>query len=175
MHHILETVPFDMCNDYSKTCLKRPLLKMGFQNQLSRNAGQKYCRMLREHSVVLSICIKLTHGFKTFLSSIFELPLKTGFTVSHNYSIKTAVQNGLDFVLCAIKVSKTAKVRNRYNQVPHLVQDTTWENDKNTRKHHIQESQEVSPFPADDQKAAMNRQEGMTNTKHKQQKGFRYF
>ena len=35
---------------------------------------------------------------------------------------------------------------------------------KNTRKHHIEESQEVSPlnFPAGGHKAAMNRQESMT-------------
>ena len=34
----------------SKTCVKRPLSKrpkVGFQDQLSLNAGQKYCRMLR--------------------------------------------------------------------------------------------------------------------------------
>ena len=66
-----------------------------------------------------------------------------------------------------MKVSKREKIRNRYNQVPHLTQDTTWESDKNTRKHHIQESQEVSPFPAGDHKAAMNRQESMTNKKLK--------
>ena len=54
---------------------------------------------------------------------------------------------------------------NRYNQVPHLTQDTTWESHRNTRKHHIQESQEVSPFPAGDHKAAMNRQDCMTDTK----------
>ena len=66
-----------------------------------------------------------------------------------------------------VKVSKKAQIRNRYNQVPHLAQDTTWESDKNRRKHHIQENQEVSPFPAGDHKAAMNRQESMTNTKHK--------
>ena len=31
------------------------------------------------------------------------------------------------------KVSKGAKIRNRYNQVPHLIQDTTeWESDKLT-------------------------------------------
>ena len=32
---------------YSKTCLKQPLSKrpkIGFQDQLSLNAGQKYCR-----------------------------------------------------------------------------------------------------------------------------------
>ena len=39
--------------------------------------------------------------------------------------------------------------------------------DKNTRKFHIRASQEVSPFQAGDHKAAMNRQESMSNTKHK--------
>ena len=37
--------------NYSKTCLKRPLKKetnIGFQERLSLNAGQKYCRMLQE-------------------------------------------------------------------------------------------------------------------------------
>ena len=38
---------------------------------------------------------------------------------------------------------------------------------QSTRKHHIQENQEVSPFQAGDHKAAMNRQDSMTNTKHK--------
>ena len=36
---------------YSKTCLKRLLKKrpkIGFQDQLSLSAGQKYCRMLQE-------------------------------------------------------------------------------------------------------------------------------
>ena len=30
------------------------------------------------------------------------------------------------------KVQKTAKIRKRYSQVPHLTQDTTWESNKNT-------------------------------------------
>ena len=51
-------------------------------------------------------------------------------------------------------------------RVPHQTQDTTWESEKNTRKHHTQDSQEVSPFPAGDHKAAMNRQESMPTTKH---------
>ena len=34
----------------------------------------------------------------------------------------------------AIKVRKGAKMRNQYNQVPHLTQDTTWESDKPTIK-----------------------------------------
>ena len=36
-----------------------------------------------------------------------------------------------------------------------MTQDIIWEgSDKNTRKYHIQESQEVSPFPTGDHKAA---------------------
>ena len=34
-----------------------------------------------EHSAVLLTCIKLPPVFKTFVLSIFEWPLKTGFTV----------------------------------------------------------------------------------------------
>ena len=59
---------------------------------------------------------------------------------------------------------KKAKIRYRYNRVPHLTQGTTWECDKNTRKHHTHESQEASPFPAGDHNAAKNRQESMTDT-----------
>ena len=49
-----------------------------------------------------------------------------------------------------------SKIRIRYNQVPHLTQDTEWESNKNTINI-INKSQEVSPFPAGDHKAAMNR------------------
>ena len=63
---------------------------------------------------------------------------------------------GSKFVLNSSKVSKEAKIRNRYNHVPHLTQDTTRESDKNTIQHHTQESQEVSPFPTVDHKAAMS-------------------
>ena len=66
-----------------------------------------------------------------------------------------------------IKVRKKAKIRNQYNQAPLLNQDTAWESGKNTINPQIQESQEVSQFPAGDHKAAMNRQESITNTKHK--------
>ena len=69
----------------SKTCLKQPLkkkTKIGFQDRLSLNAGQKYCRMLHgEHSAILLTFIKLPFAFKTLVLSIFEWPLKTGFTV----------------------------------------------------------------------------------------------
>ena len=71
---------------YSKTCLKRPLkkiTKIGFQDQLSLNAGQKYCRILQgEHSAILSTFIKVPFVINILVLSIFEWPLKTGFTVS---------------------------------------------------------------------------------------------
>ena len=43
-----------------------------FQDQLSLNAGQKYCRMLQgEHSAILSTFIKLPFVIKTFVLSFF--------------------------------------------------------------------------------------------------------
>ena len=70
---------------YSKTCLKWPIkkkTKIGFQDRLSLNAGQKYCRMLQgEHSEILLTFINLPFVIKIFVLSIFEWSLKTGFTV----------------------------------------------------------------------------------------------
>ena len=63
----------------------------------------------------------------------------------------------LESLCCVLQQSKEAKIRNRYNQVPHLTQDTTQESDKNTIKHYTQESQVVSPFPAGDHKVAMDK------------------
>ena len=57
-----------------------------------------------------------------------------------------------------------AQIRNRYKQVPHLTEDTTWESDKHTRKHHTEMRQEVSPFTEGDHKAAENRQESLADT-----------
>ena len=61
-----ELKPFE----YNKLCLKQPLSKrpkIGFQNQLSLNTGQKYYRMLqREHSAILWTVIK------TFVLSILS-------------------------------------------------------------------------------------------------------
>ena len=69
-----------------------------------------------------------------------------------------------------MKVSKGAKIRNRYNQVglPHLTQDT---NGKvtNSQLDNTNESQEVSPFPAGDQKAHINRR-AQRHSKYKMEK-----
>ena len=48
---------------------RRP--KFGFQDQLSLNAGQKYCKMLQgEHSAILSTFIKLPFVIKISVLSI---------------------------------------------------------------------------------------------------------
>ena len=59
-------------------------------------------------------------------------------------------------VLDSLKVRKRAKIRNRYNQAPHLTQDT---NGKvtNSQLDITNESQEVSHLPAGDHKASINR------------------
>ena len=70
---------------YRKTSVKRPLSKrpkIGFQDQLSLNAGQKYRRMLQgAHSAILSTFIKLSFVIKISVLSFFEWLFYTGFTV----------------------------------------------------------------------------------------------
>ena len=74
---------------YSKTYVKRPLSKrpkIGFQDQPSLNAGQKYCRMLQGAFCIPLTLIKILLTItitviKIFVLSIFEWPFCTGFTV----------------------------------------------------------------------------------------------
>ena len=72
---------------------------------------------------------------------------------------------------CSVKVNKGAKIRNRYNQVSQLTQDT---NGKvtNYQKDTTNESQEVSPFPVDDHKAYIKRRvhKDIANTRQKRHK-----
>ena len=72
------------------------MTKIGFQDRLLLNAGQKYCRMLqREHSAILLTLIKLPFVIKVFVLSIFEWPLKTGFTVDDAYFSDSRTLNSL--------------------------------------------------------------------------------
>ena len=59
-------------------------------------------------------------------------------------------------------------IRNRYDQVPHLTKDTDG-NVTNSQIDTINESQEVSPFPAGDHKAHINRR-AQRHSKHKAEK-----
>ena len=75
---------FNIC-----TCTAKPVLsghskrlKICFQDRVLLNAGQKYRRMLQsKHSAILSTLIKLPFVIKIECWSIFEWPLRTGFTV----------------------------------------------------------------------------------------------
>ena len=72
-----------------RTLSKRP--QSGFQDQLSLNGGQKYCRMLQgEHSAILSTFNKLPFVIKIFVLSILEWPFYTGFTVRGRFRSKFA-------------------------------------------------------------------------------------
>ena len=69
-------------NQTNKTVFFKGFTQIGFQDRLSLNAGQKYCRRLQgEHSAILLAFIKLPFVNKTFVLSIFECPFETGFTV----------------------------------------------------------------------------------------------
>ena len=57
----------------------------------------------------------------------------------------------------------TEQISDRYNQVPHLAQNTIRESDKSINKQNKQESQKVRLFPAGDHKASRNRQDIITN------------
>ena len=100
-------------------------------------------------------------------SSSFQLKL------SSFLGILASVINWYDFFACftdlknfyihniapiPTKVRNRAKIRDRYNQAPHLTQDT---NGKVTTSQFniINESQGVNPFPAGDHKASINRRE----------------
>ena len=72
------------------------------------------------------------------------------------------------------KVRKMAKIRNQYNQVPHLTQDI---NGKvtNSQLDITKEGQEVSPFSAGDHKATINRRaQKHRNNMNYQQKKYRF-
>ena len=46
--------------------------KIGFQDQVLLNEGQKYCRMFQEkHSAIISTVMKLPFVIKIFVLSIF--------------------------------------------------------------------------------------------------------
>ena len=86
--------------------------KISFQDHLSLNAGQKYCRMLQgEHSAILSAFIKLLFVSKIFVLSIFEWPFKTGFTVYRNFL--TLSNQMLSYIVLILYVPSTIFQLNR--------------------------------------------------------------
>ena len=85
-------------------------------------------------------------------------------------SISTAEYNANDWSGKFIKERNRAKIRNRYNQSPHLTQNT---NGKVTTSQLdiTNESQQVSPFSAGEHKASIKRRARKHNkTRQKQHK-----
>ena len=85
------------------------------------------------------------------------------------FSLYITYPNFKLFMLMILRLSKGTKIRNRYNQVPHLTQDTKGKV-TNLQLDTTNESQEeVSPFPAGDHKAHTNRR-SQRHSKHKTEK-----
>ena len=94
---------------------------------------------------------------------ILESYLKPLHIDYNNGVLPEIIHNGV-----LIKVSKGAKIRNQYNQVPHLTQDTNGRV-TNSKLVTTKEGQELSPFPAGDLKAQINRR-AQRHNKHKKEK-----
>ena len=60
------------------------VFKTGYGLMKVKSIAECSKRAPREHAAILSIFIKLPSVFKTFVLSICEWPLKTGFTVHLN-------------------------------------------------------------------------------------------
>ena len=99
------------------------------------------------------------HKTLTFTLCLF----KQRKNIKHNKTVFKNYQNSRFGHL--FKVSKGTKIRNRCNQVPHLTQDA---NGKvtNSQLDTTNEGQEVSPFPAGDHRATINRR-AQRHSKHK--------
>ena len=59
----------------------------------------------REHSAILSTFIKLPFDYKTFVLSIFEWPLRTGFTVMFFLIVEDCLEECFLYVKCILLTS----------------------------------------------------------------------
>ena len=96
---------------------------------------------------------------KVLLITRTKCPIKTKYMLHDTVTISDNLSWTLTLIQSPrrkIKVRKRAQIRNRYNQAPHLTQDT---NGKVTTPQLdiTNESQGVSPFPASGHKASTNR------------------
>ena len=111
---------------------------------------------------LVALWLPARKGLTSWLSYLFC------FVTFQNVSLSTLDLRARFVPLNLFKVSKGAKIRNQYNQVPHLTQDTNWKV-TNSQLYTTNESQEVSPFPACDHKAQINRR-AQRHNKHKAEK-----
>ena len=126
---------------YSKTCVKQPLSKrpkIGFQDQLLLNVGQKYCRMLqREHSAISLTFIELPLVIKIFFFVYFWVAILHKFyCISLCYAAYIISKSGVKYkswklqfaILRASLIFQKLfpyAVSKDQMQSPHLAQDAT--------------------------------------------------
>ena len=131
--------------------------------------GQVWCLIVSIHSFFFGVLQENEQRSQRFWRKLIRrlkprLSGKKQYSQLNRHTISIAKSKSTGISMS--KVRNIAKIGKRYNQVPHLTQDTIWESNKNTINI-TNKSQEVSPFPAGDYKAAMNRRESMGNTRHK--------
>ena len=127
---------------------------MSFDINFTRQGFENTCSIaglaFRKHSHVNQDC---------------AIPDTSGVTCCLDISVYCILLVYLQCYYGMYKVRKTAKIRNQYNQESHLSQDTKWESKKITINI-TNKSQEASPFPPGDHKAAINEQT-QKHDKHK--------
>ena len=103
-----------MCNNYRKTCLKRPLKNRqnkGLKDKCYLNEGQKYCRML-SWSILQYFWPALSDNWswKPIFGLLFGWSLKTGFTVV--VFLPASVQTERGCIQMLVHLSITSVINN---------------------------------------------------------------
>ena len=113
-----------------------------------------------QHKIQVGMCIQqklksVCASAQSDQSLSFTAWWNIGAMATHRAPIKDWPDHRGQSSVYSMPPRKRAKIRNRYNQAPHLTQDT---NGKVTAQLDItNESQEFSPFPAGDHRASTNR------------------
>ena len=73
-----------------------------------------------------------TNSYTASVASLIKRDARLALkNIAHSLGIIRVSSYGFDSAVQTLKARKAAKIRNRYNQVPHVTQDTTWESEKN--------------------------------------------
>ena len=138
-----------------------------FSQYIPRSQGVKHSIIFDGHRSHVSL--SLTDWGKKHDIEFFILPPHTSYATQPLdvgcFDPSKAIYNSKCQTYMRLKVSKRPKIKNRYNQVPHLTQDTN-RKVTNSQLDTTNESQEVSPFSAGDHKAHINRR-AQRRIKHK--------
>ena len=133
-----------------------------FLNYFFENLIKTYQHSTQKHAKLLQVL-----SFKAPIITVADEKLCVIFPNSRKnkewYFMRVVCQQTI-----FMKLSKGAKIRNQYNQVPHLTQDTNGKA-RNSQLDTTNERQEVSHFLAGDHKAQINRRTQRHN-KHKTEK-----